>query len=313
MVYYYHNMARKYFNLLLLSIGTILIWYLTHSIESIDLVKIQDTAIVLTVLYLFFKIFLEDFVVARINNPKTRYSLNKGLSITYVAVLLLFIGGIWIENVQALLVAYGLVAAGVAISLQDFFKNLAGGIILLIFGIHKVGDRVEIDGKTGDIIDIGIMYTTLLEIQNWISGEQATGRLTIIHNGYILSHTTHNFTKDNMFIWDEITVPITYNSNWEKASQMLLEITNEETAGIQQAAEEEIEKLKHKYYLSDREAEPVVYLTITDNWIELKTRYVTMARDRRITANHISKSILQQIEATSDITIASETIQLVCN
>jgi len=173
--------------------------------------------------------------------------------------------------------------------------------------MYRVGDRVEINGKTGDIIDIGVLYTTIMEIGEWVDGNQATGRLSFIPNSNVLSNNVNNFTKDHNFIWDEISLPITYDSNWKKANKIIFDIVKKETEKIEEQADKEISKLGEKYYLSKKPVEPVIFLTITDNWLNFNIRYVTDTRERRIIRDRLSRLIWDELEKSKDIKIASET------
>lgn len=274
-------MIKKIASLLSLIILTGLFWFAQFQYPNVYLERGFYTFLTVTIVYFVFKSVFEEIVARQIKESKTRYSFRKTVSILYFVVLLLALIRIWVEHTQTLLVSYGLVAAGIAIALQDFFKNFVGGVIIFVTGIYRVGDRIEINQKVGDVIDIGILYTTLLELKEWVAGDQATGRLTIIPNGYVLSGTINNYTKDNNFIWDELAIPITYDSDWKEAVTTIQRIVGNETKSMANQAEQEIMELAEKYYLSIRAVEPVVYLTLTDNWITYNIRYITDVRHRR--------------------------------
>ncbi len=116
--------------------------------------------------------------------------------------------------------SFGLVAAAFTLTMQDVAKNFAGGLSILFNRIYRVGDRIEIGSKKGDVIDIDIFYTTIMEINEWVSAEQPTGRLSIIPNSYVLTNITNNYTKDFDFLWDEISLPITYSSDWKPQKRL---------------------------------------------------------------------------------------------
>lgn len=141
-------------------------------------------------------------------------------------------------------------------------------------------------------------------------GDQATGRLTIIPNGYVLANNVNNYTKDNNFIWDEITIPITYDSDWKEAESKILSIVEKESSQIAGQAEGEISKLGDKYYLFKRSVKPAIFLTLTDNWITFNIRYIAEARNRRELHNKLSRLILAEIQASKNIEIASESIDI---
>lgn len=286
------------------------LWLANIQIQNPVLAKIFQTTLIFTILYIIFKLVIENIFIKRVTDTKIRYRLRKGVSLIYMAIFLVTFAAIWIENVQALLVAYGLIAAGVAVSLQDLFKNIAGGIVLITTSLYRAGDRIEIDSIKGDVIDIGLMFTTLLEIGNWINADQTTGRLITIPHGKILSVPIKNYTKDNTVIWDEAFIPITYESNWKKAAKIIKQVIEKETTDDKQVAQKEIQKLSSKYYLTKRDAEPAVYLTPTDNWISIHARYVTLTRVRRDTKNAIMLRILTKLEKAKDIAVASETVKI---
>jgi small-conductance mechanosensitive channel len=268
-----------------------------------------STFLALAVIYFVFKILLEQTILRTIKDAKTRYSVRKTLSIVYMLVFMLVLIRIWVEDSEALLVSYGLIGAGIAIALQDFFKNFVGGILVFSTGIYRVGDRIEIDSKFGDVIDIGLMYTTLLEIREWVEGDQATGRLTIVPNGKVISGVVHNYTKDHSFIWDEIELPITYDSDWKYALQRFSVVIETETVELTKHAERDLANIMARYYLPKRGVEPAIFLTLTDNWINLGIRYIALVRERRSLRDRIYRRLLEEVnDSGGRIKIASETL-----
>ncbi len=311
----FYIMRKMYLNkkviyIIVLFLVSILLWFANIRYPNIYLQKGFYTFLTLDITYLLFKLIFEEISIKKIKDSKTRYSFRKTVSIIYLAVLLVILIRIWVETTQTLLVSYGLIAAGIAIALQDLFKNFVGGVLLFVTGIYRVGDRVEINSKLGDVIDISIFYTTLLELGEWVGGEQATGRLATIPNGKIISGIIINYTKDHNFIWDEISIPITYNSDWKEAINIILDIVKRETKTFTINAEKEISKIAEKFFLSKRIIEPSIYLTLTDNWINFNIRYVTEARERRLLKNKISQMVLDAIQTSKKIKIASTTLEI---
>jgi small-conductance mechanosensitive channel len=294
--------------LLILAFGS---WAVNVYYKDVDLANFVYSAIAITLTYLFFRIIMEQLVARRIHEPKTRYSFRKTTHILFLVTSFIIVLRIWIINPQALLVAYGLVGAGVAIALQDLFKNFAGGIVIFTSGIYQIGNRIEIGGKYGDIIDINLLYTTILEIREWVNGDQVTGRITSIPNGLVLSQVANNYTKDHHFLWDEISIPVTYESDWKSAIRIMKEIATQETKGAASEASKSLEGLEEKYYLPGRPTEPDVFVTLTDNWIMLRLRYVIEVRERRFVNSRISELILREFESAPVITIASSTVSIV--
>jgi small-conductance mechanosensitive channel len=267
------------------------------------------TLLALAIVYFVFRILLEQTILRTIRDAKTRYSIRKAISIVYVLVFVLVLIRIWVEDSEALLVSYGLMGAGVAIALQDLVKNFAGGILVFATGTYRVGDRIEVDSKFGDVIDIGLMYTTLLEIREWVEGDQATGRLTVVPNGRVISGVIHNYTKDHSFIWDEIELPITYDSDWKYAIERFSAVIEAETSELTKHAEKDLANIMTRYYLPKRGVEPAIFLTLTDNWINLSVRYIALVRERRPLRDRIYRHMLEEVNASGGrVRIASETL-----
>jgi len=306
-------MIRKIIVSISLIIITVVFWFTNHqypNFYNFYIAKGFYTFLALTIIYIIFRVVFEEIIIKRMKQAKMRYSFKKTISILYVLIFLFALVAIWLEQTETILISYGLIGAGIAVSLQDVFKNFAGGIIIFSTGIYRVGDRVEINGKIGDVMDIGVLYTTMMEIGVWVDGNQTTGRLSIIPNSNVLTNNVNNFTKDHNFIWDEISLPITYESDWRKASDIILEIVKKETKDIAIKAGKEITKLGEKYYLPKKPVDPIIFLTLTDNWINLNIRYVTDTKERRIIRDRLSKLILIEIGKSKNITIASETIDV---
>lgn len=299
-------------------IGTVLVFGLVSGILYLLDLTYPDpnvhalflTGVSLLILYVLFKILIQELVSRRIGQSKTRYVFRKANSVLYLGACTLVVARIWVQDPQALVVAYGIVGAGIAVSLQDFFKNFVGGIVLFVTGNYQVGDRIEVDGTAGDVIDIGIMYTRVMEIQGWVNGDQPTGRIVDIPNGVVLGSQTINATKDNSFLWEELTVPITYDSDWERARELMQSIIEETTTEMTERAESEIESIRRKYVLSRGSTETRIFMELTDNWINLHSRFIVDATKRRAMHNEISERLLKAFEEEEEVTVASETIAI---
>lgn len=266
------------------------------------------TALVFTISYLVFSVFVGMIIVKQIQDLKTRYTAKKAVSILSIVFIVVLCLRIWVTDTSSLLVIIGIIAAAVALALQDVFKNIMGGILIIVSGYYRIGERISIDDTFGDVMDIGILNTTLMEIGGWVRGDQPSGRLLVVPNGLVLNHSFYNYTRDHSFIWDEISIPLTYESDWRRARDIILSIIKMETDAKTEQAEAEIERLGEKYYLPRKVVEPSVYVTLTDNWITLDARYVTDARTRRILRSRLSELILSAIEKEENIAISSETM-----
>lgn len=300
-------MVKKFFILLVLVALALSSWSLNTHFVDVDLDKILDTFVVLITVYIIFRVILEEAIGRRIKESKTRYSFRKVVSFLFWTVSIIVVIRIWVPNPEALLVAYGLLAAGVAIALQDLFKNLAGGISVFFTRPYEVGNRIEINGVLGDVIDIGLFYTTLLEIREWVQGDQATGRITHVPNGYILSGVLKNYTKDHNFLWDEISITVTGDSDWKHGMQLMVETASAITEEFSKEAKKSLSHLEKRYYLEDRKLEPNAYLGVSPDGHLLSVRYVVAVRERRRIHTELLGAIMEAFEAEPSIAVAPKT------
>ncbi len=277
---------------------------------SPTLVHVLYSLVILLAAYIV-NIISDNFIKKQVSDAKESYTLKKLISILISFISLGALLAVWIEQTTTLVMAYGILSAGVAIALQDVLKNIAGAIIIAFTGEFKPGDRIQVEKEAGDVLDINIFYTTLMEIQEWVDGDQYTGRFIQIPNGFILNKTVKNYTKDFSFIWDEIYLMLTYDSNWKKAMEIATKIVHETANPFEASAKDELVKLGGKYFIEASDVEEKAYLRMTDNWIDLRFRYVVDPRKRRFIKNMLHQRILEAFDQEEDIKIASATFEIV--
>ncbi len=238
------------------------------------------------------------------------YTVRKVVSYTAFA-LFVFLGAvIWQRQVQGLSTVLGLIGAGIAFSLQEVIASIAGWAMITWNRTYRVGDRVEIGGIQGDVIDLGLIRTTLMETGAWVSADQQTGRVVTISNATALRQPVFNYTAHFPYLWDGLTVPVTFRSDWELAMQVISDEVERFHARIQGQAAETLALMRKSFYLPRSEAKPGVYVRFTDDWIEISVRYLVPSRERRMASSELSQAILRRVLAEPGITLASETMQV---
>ncbi len=302
--------VRKWGLAVFLILLTSSIAYINYIIGYPGLVKVLYSVITLLIAYLA-NVFSENLINRQILEMRERYNLRKVFSAIISILAFGVILAIWLQQTTTLLVAYGLLSAGVAFALQDVLKNLAGGIIIILTAPFKAGDRIEVENDAGDILDIKLFNTTIMEIRQWIDADQYSGRIIIIPNSFILNKTVRNYTKDFSFIWDEIYLMLTYDSNWKKAMEIATKIVHETVVPFEATAKNELVKMGGKYFIEQSDVEEKAYLKITDNWIDLRFRYVVDPRQRRFIKHTMHQRILEAFENEKDVKLASVTIDIV--
>lgn len=248
---------------------------------------------------------IENTIIRRVHDTKDRYNFRKISSavITFITVCSLLI--VFIEETSTLIIAYGIFSAGIIITLQDVFRNFAGGIIMLFSKSLRPGDRVQIGNCYGDVIDVTYFHTTLMEIKEWIGGDQYSGRIVTIPNNFILSGTVKNYTKDFSFIWDEVTIILTPGSNWNKAREIALTTINDLIHDYIDSSRKELEGMERKYMLTSYDADTRVYMQIKEDRIKMHLRYVADPRKRRYVNDEIVQNLLEAFSREPDILIGT--------
>lgn len=257
-------------------------------------------------------IYFLNFVAMRLVRRKTKdrksiFMWGKTISYLKVIVLLFILGKIWLTNFEYLTTYFGLLSAGIAIALKDIISNFAGWIFILWRRPFEIGDRIEIDGQRGDIIDIRIFQFTMIEIGNWVDADQSTGRMIHIPNGYVYTKPMANYTKGFDFIWNEIAVMITFESKWEKAKKIIENIGKEHALGDEEIAKRKIKKASKKFMINYKNLTPIVYTSVKESGVVLTLRYLCNPRVRRGTENEIWENILKQFAKNKDIDLAYPT------
>jgi small-conductance mechanosensitive channel len=206
----------------------------------------------------------------------------------------------------------GIVGAGVAFASQEVIGSFAGYLNIITGNIFRIGDRIRIGNVVGDVLDISLLRTTVMEIGEWVKADQYTGRIVSLANRVVFSDPVFNYTQHSCYLWDEIMIPVTYDSNWQRAIEILLAKGQELTVSFHAGARAEFEEMIKKYpSLHEVPVEPSSYIIMTDNWIELTLRYIVEVRNRRVVKGQIHGELLKCFDAEPSIRVASMTVDIV--
>ncbi|MEJ2501971.1 MAG: mechanosensitive ion channel [Gemmatimonadota bacterium] len=246
---------------------------------------------------------------ARVEDVRVRYRWRKTITYISVAVGILLVGRVWSDAVGELATFLGLLSAGLAIALRDPIVNLGGWHFIIWRRPFVVGDRIEIGNHAGDVIDQRIFQVILLEIGNWVDADQSTGRLIHIPNGLIFRESLANYTRGMQYIWNEIGVLVTFESDWKKAKQILAGIVEEHAREAAQEAEQQMLKASRQFMIFYSTLTPTVYTTVKDSGVMLTLRYLCNPRRRRGTTQAIWEDILTRFGEADDIDFAYPTVR----
>jgi small-conductance mechanosensitive channel len=282
-------------------------WLQTHLGLSPELqARLLATLATVIGLWLLHRIILA-LVYRRVRDPWGRYRWRKGLTYLLVVAGIVIVGRMWFAGVEALATFFGLLSAGLAIALKDLVSNLAGWGFIIWRRPFEVGDRVQIGPHAGDVIDLGLFQFTLNEIGGWVSADQSTGRIIHIPNGKIFTDPVANYNKGFRYIWNEVPVVVTFESDWRKAKQILGKIAVKHAEHLTAQAEQELLAASQQYLINYRKLTPIVYTNVVDYGVQLTIRYLIEPRKRRGTEHAIWEDILTEFAAAPDIDLAYHT------
>ncbi len=241
------------------------------------------------------------------NDPKSRYTWKRSVSFTVGILTVILIGSVWIRAIGQFGAFLGLLTAGLAIALKDPLTNIAGWIFILIRQPFNLGDRVQIGEHAGDVIDIRLFQFTLLEIGNWVHADQSTGRIIHIPNGIIFTQAQSNYSTGFKYIWNEISVLVTFESQWQMARDILQRIISKHAEALSVDAEKKIIEASKKYMIFYQYLTPIVYTSLEDSGVLLTMRYICEPRKRRTSEHLIWEDILNEFAMHKDIEFAYPT------
>lgn len=263
----------------------------------------------------FVIIFLGRILILRIiheaGDPgaESQYRARKIINYAATAVFLITLAFIWVDAFENLPTYLGLVSAGVAIALADVLKNMAGWALILTRRPFQVGDRIEVKGMKGDVVDVRLFRFSLMEIGGWVDAEQSTGRLVHVPNSVVFNDAVSNYTEGFAYIWDEIPVLVTFESDWKLAEQLIRDVLAEEAPDVEGAAGSRIRDTARTYSIRVGTLTPNVYVSVRDSGVLLTARYLVETRTRRGRADRIWRGLLDAFNSEPTVDLAYPTIR----
>lgn len=273
--------------------------------------KLASAAIGLIVVFVVGRL-LSRTVERYVKDSEARYRARKVVSFVRYAVSAIVLAIVFSERLAGLTVVFGVAGAGIAFALQEVIASVAGWVAISTGGFYSTGDRVQLGGIKGDIIDIGVLRTTVMEVGQWVNGDLYNGRIVKIANSFVFKEPVFNYSADFPFLWDEITLPVRYGSDWKAAKAMLVAVGQEICADSAARSKDAWSAAVVKYRLEDASVEPVVTMVANDNWLEFTLRYVVGYRKRRVVKDQLFTRILEEIDKSENrIRLASATFEIV--
>ena len=282
-------------------------WMKDHPVSS-NIIKY----VIWVVIILLVIAFLRRLLRKRLPDPAIRYKSQKAVEVLGYILLIIITISFFTGNIKDFALAIGLLTAGITITLQELILSVAGSFYIFFVGVYKPGDRIEINGIKGDVIDVDSVYTTMMEIGQWISSDNYSGRIVKLSNAFVFKGPVYNYSKDFPFVWDEFNLPIRYGSDIELAKTIVIQIASETLSEYVSQSIAEWEQVVQKYYIENAQVEPTLAITMTDNWVQFNLRYIVDFKKRRHTKHLLNELIGAAIQKTDGkVQLASTTIEIV--
>jgi len=275
-------------------------------INAIDALVIEK--IIISMLLFLVLWFLLKVTQKLVDRSKLEYAIQfrikKTASRIHKVLLVIVLFQIWFVAIESYLTYLGLLSAGIAVALKDPIANFFAWIIILWRRPFEVGDRIEVSGVIGDVVDLRLFTFALMEVGNWVHADQSTGRVVHLPNSKVFTESIANYSKGIGCIWNEIPVTITFGSNWKKAKGILGEIVNQYA---QENPCKPVEEKDRKHLVFTPTTTPIVYTSAREYGILLTMRYMCVPQERRGSNQVIWEAVLTQFAEHADIQLAYPT------
>lgn len=278
--------------------------YMNISHEMVNNIFLTLAVVLVFTLIRYISIHL---VVKRVDDPAYEYRYRRVIVYISTILMIVLILPIWIRDIRSVSTFLGLASAGLAIAMHDTIANLTGWLFIIWRKPFKVGDRIQVGNVAGDVIDIRLFQFSVVEIGNWVGADQSTGRIVHVPNSKALREPVANYHIGFEYIWNEIPVLITFESDWHKAKKILSDIAHATVEHLSEGAREQIRKAAAKYMIFYGALTPIVYTSVKESGVLLTIRYFVNPRQRRSTEQNIWESILDAFSKEPDIALAYPT------
>jgi len=273
---------------------------------------VNSAAFILASLFILLLVRSAQFVATnKIEDKELRYRTRKAFSLAGYAFGLIVAIAIFSDQMRNLAVIIGALSVGIGFALRELIQSLIGWAVVSFAGLYKPGDRIQMGGVMGDVMDIGPLTTTLMECGAWVNSDLYNGRVAHLSNSLVLKENVLNYTSDLPFLWDELVVPIRTDSDYRLARTIIEAAGKSIQKEITSAAKESWANFVRHHRANDAMLDSVVTMNFDANWIEFTLRYIVDYRTRRSVKDKLFSNILSGFEETGGkVKIASPSMQL---
>lgn len=277
--------------------------------------QMNDSAKTVQTIFVIALLVLVRWLVLRAVHGRFEHSTSYFRTRKWVAYIAFAIGAysiftIWTDRGTNIGTYLGILSAGIAIALADVLENMAGWAYIVVRRPFKVGDRIEVQGRSGDVVDVRVFRFTMLEIGAWVDADQSTGRLVHVPNGKVFSEQVTNYTEGFPYIWDEISVMVTFESDWKRTEEIVREAMAEHAPDTSDGTiARAIREAAHRYLIRYTHLTPNTYVSVKESGVMVSGRYLVPARQRRHIQDRLWRAILDSFSLESNVALAYPTIR----
>ncbi|MFZ0284137.1 MAG: mechanosensitive ion channel domain-containing protein [Terriglobales bacterium] len=235
-----------------------------------------------------------DYHLARTGLERTRlHTLRVVIRFAAQAVGVMLVLLVVLGVPQQMPTILGFAGAGLTVALKDFIVGFFGWFVLMGKNGLRVGDWVEINGVAGEVIEINLLRTVLLETGNWTTTGHPTGRKVAFVNSYAIEGHFFNFTTSGQWLWDELQITVPPDQDPYALIDAIQKTVTRETEADAKAAEQEWERAESHYKVRSVSPTPAVNLRPTPTGVEIHIRYVTRAQERVAMRARLNQALVQ--------------------
>ncbi|MXW22958.1 MAG: mechanosensitive ion channel [Candidatus Dadabacteria bacterium] len=256
---------------------------------------------------LFLRRILISLISKNTKDPKTVYHSKRIIGYSHAFLLIILLGSVWIKGFGSIGTYLGIASAGIAIALHETIANIAGWFFILWRKPFVIGDRIQIGDTKGDVIDLRLFQFSLVEIGNWVEAEQSTGRIIHVPNSHVLKERTANYHGAFNYIWNEIHILVTFESNWGKTREILEKVAKEKIDPSWKQAEQQLHLAAERYMIHFSKLTPAVYMSARESGVLFSVRYMVNPRQKRSSEQTLWEAILSEFKKHSDVELAYPT------
>jgi small-conductance mechanosensitive channel len=243
---------------------------------------------------------LERRLPSHFNERNARYRVRKFIVFAGYFVGIVFVTVLFADRLGRVSFALGVAGAGLVVALQDAIASVAGWVAIGWSGLYTVGERIQIGETKGDVSDISFMRTIVVETGNWVSSDLYNGRVVHIPNSAALKGAIFNYSQGFRFVWDELRISLTTDSNQILARETLLRIAKELVEDYMADARNSWREITKNFRIENVSLEPTVTLIVKGGSLEFTLSYIVDYTARTALQDQLFSRIVEEVKKNND-------------